>query len=65
MDKYIAKWSANNSTYGTFTGNNLAKMRKEAREIAKGNTFAGSSGNWSIDLNDGEPQQEHIAEGRV
>ena len=65
MDKYVARWSANNSTYGSFTGNNLSKMRKDAREIAKGNTFAGGTGHWSVDLNDDEPQQEHIASGTI
>lgn len=66
MEKYIAFWSVNGgSTYGDFTGNNIKTMRKEAREIAKGNTFAGDSGYWTIDINDGESHQYHIAEGKV
>jgi hypothetical protein len=65
MDKYIAKWSANNSTYGSFTGNNLSEMRKVARRVAKGNTFSGSSGHWSIDLTDGEDYPEHLCSGAV
>jgi hypothetical protein len=65
MDKYLARWTANNSTYGKFTGNNIAKMSKEVRAITKGNTFAKNSGSWDIVPNDGEQHQYPIAYGTI
>lgn len=63
--KYTARWSANNnSTYGSFEGNNLKTMKKDAREIATGNTFAGSTGSWSIVRND-DPNYMPVASGSV
>lgn len=61
--KYIAVWEANNnSTVGSFTGNNKAEMRKDAREILKGNLFAGNNGSWTIyDMS----TQEELASGIV
>lgn len=65
MDKYIARWSANNgSTYSSFTGNNLRTMRRDARAIASGNCFAGNTGSWSIVRSD-DPDYNVIASGSV
>lgn len=52
--KYKATWSANNSTYGSISFNNLKQGRKDVREIVKGNTFIGSSCSyviWECDKN--------------
>jgi hypothetical protein len=63
--KYIVGWSANNSTFGEFFGSNLKTLKKEARAIVKGNTFAGNSGSWSIDYNDSQLREHPIASGGV
>jgi len=47
--KYSASWSANSgSTYGSFDGNNLRTIIRDAREIAKGNTFDGNHGTVTV-----------------
>ena len=48
--KYVGCWSANNgSTCGTgYEGNNKKELAKSMRDMCKGNTFAGSVGQWDV-----------------
>ncbi len=59
--KYIGGWSAGSSYNQGYEFTSLAEAKKTMRAIAKGNTFAGSSGGWTVDDMDGNT----VAEGRV
>lgn len=65
--KYVGGWSANNgSSYGHgYYYDNLRQARHDLRAIAAGNTFAGSSGSWSVYLSADNDDGEPVASGRV
>lgn len=50
MAKYTGRWSANNgSSYnGGYEDSNKKRLASDMRKIALGNTFAGSTGNWTV-----------------
>jgi len=66
--KYYGYWNANNNSYNRepYTSNNKRELAKDMRTIAKGNTFSGNCGEWSV--YEGEPNEknyEPILSGRV
>ena len=67
MKKYTGSWSANNgSTYNDgYKSNNLKELKKSMREIAKGNTFQGNSGSWSVRYSDDTENGYPVASGSV
>ena len=53
MAKYIGRYNTNNkSTFGSCEGDNLAKVVKDIRERAKGETFVGNKAYWDVVLSD-------------
>ena len=65
--KYSGNWSANNgSIYGNRSGNNKAELKKDLREICKGNVFLGNTGNWNIyEVTDGKRSDMSILSGKI
>ena len=65
--KYSGNWSANNgSTYGSLSSNNKAELKKDLREITKGNIFAGNTGDWNIyEITDGIRSDMPILSGKI
>lgn len=53
--KYIGGWSANNgSTYNHgYESNNKTELARDMRQICDGNVFAGNTGHWSVEDEDG------------
>lgn len=63
--KYVGGWSVNNgSTYNDgYYDNNLSRLCRDMRAIAKGNVPAGSNGRWAVYSTD--DINEPIKSGRV